>query len=221
VKRLEVIEKLGEQIASVERPHPVRVAIDGVDAAGKTILADELVAPIQAYGRTTIRASIDGFHNPHEIRYQDGPDSPEGYYHHSFNYEALISSLLESLGPDGSLVYRKSMFDFKTDRQTNLPTEKANGDEILLFDGVFLLRPELVEFWDYAVFVDVSFETSLKRAMERDRYLFGEAKDVRLRYTQRYIPGQKIYLHNCQPKEKAHAVLDNNDLANPVLIFQG
>ncbi len=221
MKRSEVIEKLGEQIARVERPHPVRVAIDGVDAAGKTILADELVAPIQAYGRATIRASIDGFHNPREIRYQDGPDSPEGYYDYSFNYEALISSLLEPLGPGGSLVYRKKVFDFKTDRQTNLPAERANGDEILLFDGVFLLRPELVGYWDYAILVDVSFDTSLKRAMERDQYLFGTSEDVRLRYTQRYIPGQQIYLQSCRPKEKAHAVLDNNDPANPVLTLGG
>jgi hypothetical protein len=28
---------------------------------GKTTLADELVAPLQALGRTVIRASVDGF----------------------------------------------------------------------------------------------------------------------------------------------------------------
>jgi hypothetical protein len=33
-------------IAAVERPHPARVALDGVDGAGKTHLADELVGPL-------------------------------------------------------------------------------------------------------------------------------------------------------------------------------
>jgi hypothetical protein len=34
--------------------HPVRVAVDGVDAAGKTSLADELVGPLAARGRTVL-----------------------------------------------------------------------------------------------------------------------------------------------------------------------
>jgi uridine kinase len=124
------------------------------------------------------------------------------------------------LGPGGGLLYRKRVFDFKTDRQITLPAETANGDEILLFDGVFLLRPGLADVWDYVIFVDVSFETSLARAMRRDLYLFGDAENVRRLYTQRYIPGQQIYLQKCQPKARAHAVLDNNDPANTILHFK-
>jgi uridine kinase len=33
---------------------------------------------------------------------------------------------------------------------------------ILLFDGVFLLRPELDTLWDYRVFVSVDFEIALQ-----------------------------------------------------------
>lgn len=40
--RQKVLEKLADLIIGVSKPHPVRVAIDGVDAAGKTTLADEL-----------------------------------------------------------------------------------------------------------------------------------------------------------------------------------
>jgi len=219
MKRTQAIEKLAGEIARINRPHPVRVAIDGVDAAGKTTLADELVAPLEALGRTVIRASIDGFHNPRIIRYQAGDTAPEGYYHHSFDHKALKTALLDPLGPGGTLFYQRRVFDFKTDRQISAPKEQANGDEILLFDGVFLLRPELVDAWDYAIFVDVSFETSLARVMHRDQYLFGDVEDVRRRYTQRYIPGQQIYLQDCQPKSKAHVVLENDDLTNPILRF--
>jgi uridine kinase len=41
-------------------PHPTRVAIDGVDAAGKTTLDDELAEVLRERGRGVIRASIDG-----------------------------------------------------------------------------------------------------------------------------------------------------------------
>jgi uridine kinase len=220
MKRSQAIEKLAREITRLWRPHPVRVAIDGVDAAGKTTLADDLEKPLEALGRTVIRASIDGFHNPRKIRYQEGRNSPEGYYSHSFDEKALKIALLDPLGPEGRLLYRKRVFDFKTDRQITLPAETANGDEILLFDGVFLLRPELADTWDYVIFVDVSFETSLARAMCRDQHLFGDAEDVRRLYTRRYIPGQQIYLQKCRPKAKAHVVLDNNDPANPILHFK-
>jgi cytidylate kinase len=37
------MRELAERILAVERPHPVRVAIDGCSAAGKTTFADGLV----------------------------------------------------------------------------------------------------------------------------------------------------------------------------------
>ena len=77
VKRGTLIEELASRITSVEKPHPVRVAIDGVDGAGKTTLADELSEPIRRRGRPVIRASIDSFHNPQAVSYRRGRHSPE------------------------------------------------------------------------------------------------------------------------------------------------
>ena len=136
--RQQAIEDIALRITAVKRPHPVRVAIDGVDAAGKTTLADELVAVIRSLGRDVIRASIDGFHNPSAIRRSRGPLSPEGYFHDSFNYPALIDSLLEPLGPGGSRAFRRAIFDFRTDAPVETPVEHAAPDAILLLDGVFL-----------------------------------------------------------------------------------
>ena len=72
MKRSFVIEKLAERISRVIRTHPVRVGIDGVDGVGKTTLADELLEPLRRGGRSVIRASIDGFHNPRSVRYRLG-----------------------------------------------------------------------------------------------------------------------------------------------------
>ena len=48
VPRAKIIAQLAGQIAAVRCDHPLRVAIDGVDAAGKTTLAEELVAPLES-----------------------------------------------------------------------------------------------------------------------------------------------------------------------------
>ena len=74
-----------------------------------------------------------------------------------------------------------------------------------------MLRQELIEHWDYKIFVDVDFEESLRRATLRDKELFGSESSARERYMKRYIPGQKIYLKTFNPKTYADVVVKNND----------
>lgn len=216
MKRSQLLDELASRIIRIELSHPIRVAIDGVDAAGKTTLAQELVAPLKAHGRHIIRASIDGFHNPAGIRHRQGSASPEGYYYDSFNYQRLTESLLTPLGPGGSRQYVSAVFDYRTDSDVQIPIRVAEVNAVLLFDGVFLLRPELMAYWDFTIFVEAAFETTLDRAERRDAVLYGSVEEVRNRYERRYIPGQKLYLDECGPKERANVVVDNNDPWNPV-----
>jgi uridine kinase len=166
--RLEAIRKLAEIISGLEYTRPLRVAIDGVDAAGKTTLAAELAPVIADFGRSVIRASIDGFHNPRDVRYRQGTDSPQGYYQDSFNTRAILRELLIPLGPDGDRKYRQSVFDYRSDEPIVAPQSAAPEDAILLFDGIFLMRPAIVTHWDYRIFVDISFGEAIRRGVERD-----------------------------------------------------
>ena len=215
--RTAILAELAAYILAQTSPHPLRVAIDGVDAAGKTSLANEL-APLVAARRPVIRASVDGFHNPRPIRHQRGPESPAGFYYDSFNYPLVIEKLLQPLGPDGNRQIQTAAHDHHTDSFLNPPIQTAAEDAILLFDGIFSLRPELADHWDLVIFIDVSFEVILQRAVVRDQEAMGEPAQVIARYQKRYIPGQQIYLSSCHPKEKAAIVLNNDDLENPKII---
>jgi uridine kinase len=208
------IQELASRIVGVASSHPVRVGIDGVDGVGKTCLADELVKPIQERGRPVIRASVDAFHNPSRMRYQRGRVSPEGYFRDSFNYEALTSLLLDPLGPEGSMEYRAAVFDYRTDTEVESPIEIAKADAILIFDGVFLHCRELVQYWDYSVFLDSPFEVTVARMAERG----GGSPDVDAAENHRYVEGQKIYLDECEPRSKADVCVDNTDLHRPRII---
>ncbi|MBN1993943.1 MAG: uridine kinase [Anaerolineae bacterium] len=200
---------------AIKQPHPIRVAIDGVDAAGKTSLANELSQPLRKRHRPVIRASLDGFHHPRRIRHQRGSTSPEGYYYDTFDYEAVKTLLLTPLGPDGNWQYQTAVFDFDTDVSILSPVCSAHPHSILLFDGVFLLCPELYHYWDYKIFVEVEFTVAVERAATRDQVRFGSAEAVQARYWQRYVPGQRLYLQSCQPGERADLIVDNNDPMNP------
>jgi uridine kinase len=220
VKRTHMLQALAKRIVTLPSAHPVRIAIDGIDAAGKTTLANELAMVLQSQGRTVIRASIDGFHRPRAERYQRGPASAEGYYADSFDYPALRDELLLPLGPTGSRLYRRAVFDFRTDVALIAAEERAPADAVLLLDGVFLLRPELDGLWEYRIFVDVPFAIALHRAMQRDLTLFGSAEAVQARYHERYIPGQRLYFEHVRPQRRADVIVANEDPGDPRLTFQ-
>jgi uridine kinase len=218
--RTTCVEELAAAIVAVQLHHPTRVAIDGVDGSGKTTLADELVEPLRRTRREVIRASIDGFHNPRAIRYVRGNDSPEGYFLDSFDYAALRRELLEPMGPKGNREFRTAVFDYRADRAVETPLRVAAGDAVLLFDGVFLLRPELDGCWDVAVWVDAPFGVTVERAIARDVRNGGDARATRSKYESRYVPGQRIYMTQCQPKERSDILFDNADLARPTVRFR-
>jgi uridine kinase len=215
VNRADLLRDLATIILGRALPHPTRVAIDGVDAAGKTTLANEIAAVLKTCSRQVVRASIDGFHNPKHIRRRD--DSAEGYFRSSFNYQALVDNLLTPLGPNGSRLFRRATFDFRADAAVVSERELAAPDAILLFDGVFLLRTELRTHWDLSIFVQADFETTVARAEVRDRVLFGDAAAVRQRYESRYVPGQRLYLEQEQPRKFADIIVFNNDFGDPRL----
>lgn len=220
MKRKQALDLLAERIVGVVCAHPTRVAIDGVDASGKTTLADELALALQASRRQVIRASIDGFHRPRAERYRRGPNSPEGYYLDSFDYVALSDALLAPLGPMGSRIYHRAVFDVRADRPRATPEERAPENAILVMDGVFLLRPELDAHWDYRIWVEASFDVAMERALRRDSALFGSEDAAQARYQARYIPGQCLYLEAAHPRERANALFWNDDLRRPQIAFR-
>lgn len=217
MKQEELIKHLAEVILNTKRRHPVRVGIDGVDASGKTTLANSLADYLKSQNVDVIRASIDGFHNPKSIRYQKGRNSPEGYYKDSFNNKAIVDNLLAPLEESGNLKYKKAIFDFKTDSEVVLPVQTANKDSILIMDGVFLFRPELVDYWDLKIFIEADFKITVSRATKRDGYYLGSEQEILDKYNQRYVPGQQLYFQEAQPQEKADIIIENSDFENPVI----
>ena len=69
-----------------------------------------------------------------------------------------------------------------------------------------------------AIYLRVSPETTLRRALARDLDLFGSADEIRRRYLSRYLPGQALYRAEATPEDTAHVVVDNDDPRHPVII---
>ncbi|HEU5470344.1 MAG TPA: uridine kinase [Actinophytocola sp.] len=216
-RRNELVTGLARRIADIGGAGTTRVGVDGVDGAGKTVFADELGAALAALGRPVIRAGTDAFHNPRAVRHRRGRDSPEGFFRDSFDYSRLRALLLDPLSPGGTGHFRRAAFDHETDSPVDAPVEVAPTGAVLVFDGIFVHRPELLPYWDFSIFLRVGFDISIPRLAGRiGCSAHPDSTDPNSAGNRRYVEGQRRYLAECQPEHKATVVVDNTDLAAPV-----
>ena len=213
--RDELLGRLAEAVGSVVAVHPTRVAIDGPPAAGKTTLADELAVVLRGRGRDVIRATIDDFLFPRAQRYPRGEYSAEGCYHDTHDHDALNRVLLDPLGPGGDRRFQHAVYDRTADSALSPPVRTAPADAVLVFDGVFLLRPELFGRWDLRIFVSTALEKTVDRAVIRERRVSTRA-EVERRWRERYIPSQQLYFAAVRPTQHADIVVHNDEPQLPV-----
>jgi uridine kinase len=214
--RDEFVSRLAEAVLSVAATHPLRVAVDGPPASGKTTLADELAVVLRAQGRAVIRASIDDFLVHRALRYRRGRYSAEGCYYDAHDCVTLCRVLLDPLGPGGDRRFQHTAVE--TDTSSSRPVSTAPADAVLLFDGVFLLRPELIDRWDLRIFVSVPFEQTVDRAMSRGAERAGStahAAEIERSWRDRYIPAQQLYFAVARPTDHADIIMYNDQPHRP------
>jgi uridine kinase len=215
--REDLLRSLAEVIESVQVAHPTRVAVDGPPAAGKTTLADGLAAVLRANGRDVVRATIDDFLFPRAQRYRRGEYSAEGCYFDTHDYGALNRVLLHPLGPGGDGRFQHAVYNHAADTVLSPPVTTARADAVLIFDGVFLLRPELMDQWDLRIFVSTAFEKIVDRALIRERPVLS-AVDAERRWRERYIPSQQLYFATARPTDHADIVVHNDEPEQPAWV---
>ena len=118
----------------------LRVAVDGLTAAGKTSFSHELAEALSRAGRPVLRASLDDFKRPWAERHRYDRESGSGYYRNAFDYDALSRLLLEPFAAADAAgcalcsIAPLTQVDHSTERTPVEPTA------VLVVDGVFALR---------------------------------------------------------------------------------
>lgn len=203
-------------ILTLGSSEPLLVGIDGKDASGKTTFADNLATVLKKHtDREVIRISLDDFFQPRAIRSRQ-IDQARGCYEDTFDIEGVINYLLSPIKQDGT--YTTKIFDYADDSSVNIINSNAPSSAVCVIDGVFLQRPELRNYWDYTVLLEVSDQTAISRGAVRDTERIGDLEAARQKYINRYIASQKIYYNECNPKKRATVIIDNTNYENPVII---
>jgi uridine kinase len=210
---------LVDAIQRLPARRPLRVGIDGRPSAGKTTLGDALADRLEAVGRVCLRASLDDFHRPgHEQRERAGGFTPAQYLREGYDYAKIRELLLDPFGPEGN---RRCRLDFWNSHQDQPFPEDwlmVTEDAILMVDGVLVHAPELREQWDFTIWLDVDWQSTLLRGARRDGTQGSPAALLRAAHESGWILRQLRYEESTHPHDQATVVIDNSDVEHPFIV---
>ncbi|WP_255305096.1 hypothetical protein [Microbacterium sp. 3J1] len=125
----------------------------------------------------------------------------------------FYAQVVESLRTRGTI--KAAVWDVARDEPVDAPEISVPLDAVVLVDGIFLQRPELREIWDAAVWVHAPFEVSVPRG--NARFSGNHDPDPEAPENHRYVGGQRLYLTQARPAERATWVWNNEVLDQPSL----
>jgi uridine kinase len=178
------------------------VGISGIDCAGKSTLARRLAADLRQAGEAVALVGGDDFNRPRSER-SSFPAEDADY---GFAYGELIRKVLVPARAGERVEARLQVKDWERDAWDERDFVVEPG-AIVLVEGVFLFTPELLPLLDLKVWLEISFDGALARALERDADAMGGPDGVRERYATRYFPGQRLHLERDRPREQADLIV--------------
>ncbi len=161
---------------------PQLIALSGPDCAGKSTLAVDVREQLSRLGLDITLLSIDAFLIPRSLRTSNASE-PIAYFENAFDYAALVRTLETAKSRSSSVC--------------------SNSRDIVLVEGVFLLRSELCHWWDLTVWIEVDTSVIMDRALKRDKEYFGNEETVRHVYENRCLPAQGYHIRRDLPKQRA------------------
>jgi uridine kinase len=182
------------------------VAISGIDASGKGYITKLLQEELERKGYKIANINIDPWQNPLSIRLQK-ENAAENVYENIFRWSDFFDQLIFPLQINKKIYLQTQ--GIRTDADIYYPIlynfEKV---DILLIEGILLLKKKYLSYYDYKIWIDCSFETGLRRAIERNVEKLDEERLINDYHTY-YYPAQRLHFEKDNPLISADLVYCN------------
>ncbi len=185
------------------------VLVSGIDASGKGWASERLDTGLTAAGLRVARIGIDPWLNPPAVRERPRGSADRGphFYAHAFDFDRLFSTVIDPLARDGTIDLTVPLGgQFGTPRPHRY---LFNDVDVVLAEGIFLLRRGLAERADMRVWIDCPFEVALARAVARNQEGLS-ADDIRHEYDTMYFAAQRHHLALDRPADAADVIFLNH-----------
>lgn len=193
--------------AAVPASRALLVAISGIDGSGKGHVSARLAAALRRRGWRTAVLNVDGWLRLPAERFSDA--NPGGhFYRNALRFDEMFSSLVLPLR-DQRRVRVTMDFVEETAAQSRRHTYEFHEVDVILLEGIFLLKRELRAHYDLSIWIDCSFRTALARAIARAQEGLGPEQTVQA-YRSIYFPAQVRHLLHDRPRDAAMMIIDND-----------
>lgn len=219
MRRSDLVRLVVDHLLSLQRCQPLRVAVTGIDASGKTHFADELGEAVSHRDRHAVRVSIDDFYRPsHRARAEAHAYTPVSYYEEAIDYPLFEAQVLTPAGQSDPALIKPANWDLLKNIPSSAERVEILPQSLLIVDGVFLLHPVLRAHWDTIIWLEVDWETALQRALTRDSVWKRSPSEIETRYRDRNFAAHRHYVKHTGGSSSAEIVIDNTSVDHPKLL---
>jgi uridine kinase len=204
----DTVERIERRIERREGDRAMLVAISGIDGSGKGFTTAMLDSALRWRGRRTAVLHVDDWIE-HVDRRFDSARHAEHFYERGIRLDEMFDRLVTPLR-DRRSIRLVAMQAHVTCSNTLTPHRYEFDDvEIILLEGIFLLRRDLRRLYDFSIWIDCSYETALARALDRNQE--GLMRDELIRdYHAIYYPAQRLHATLDRPRDAADAIIVND-----------
>jgi uridine kinase len=183
------------------------VAVSGIDGSGKGYVTGLLVDRLQHKGLNAVAIHTDGWLNLPSRRFnQDRP--AEHFYHHAIRFEEMFARLILPLKQQRSVRVEADLVE-ETATTYHQHIYAFEDVDVIVLEGIYLLKRVLRNYYDLAVWIECSFETALVRALRRGQEGLGPDATIHA-YQTIYFPAQYLHFALDDPRSAADAILHND-----------
>src|SRR5205823_1698714 len=139
--------------------HALLVAVSGIDGSGKGYVTEQITSQLapKNSGVVTIRVD-DWLHLPGRRFSKEQPG--EHFYEEGVRFAEMFAQLVLPLKQQRSHRTEAALADATNTDQYRRHLYEFEDVEIVMLEGIFLLRRAYRDFYDLALWVDCTFETA-------------------------------------------------------------
>jgi uridine kinase len=201
------ISAIIENRKAVSPQRALLVGISGIDAAGKGFVTARIAESLEKRGKNVAVINIDGWLNLPHVRFH-WSDPARHFYDNAIRFDEMFERVVLPLR-DTRNVNVESDFAEETATTFRKCHYAFRDIDVVLLEGIFLLKPAYRHHFDLTIWVDCSFETALERAITRCQEGLPAAETIEA-FETIYFRAQRIHLARDNPREAADIVLTND-----------
>jgi len=183
------------------------VGISGIDAAGKGFIAARIARSVKTRGLKPAVINVDGWLNLPHVRFNP-QNAGKHFYQHAIRFEEMFERLVLPLRDTRSIdvesnfveetasTFRKHRYDF-------------HDIDVVILEGIFLLKPAYRHHFDFTIWVDCSFAVALERAIGRCQEKLSP-RETKRAFETIYFAAQRFHLDQDDPRGAADVILMND-----------